>query len=294
MKKETLSCDVIQDLLPLYEDDCCSEKSRSLVEEHLKECMDCQKKSKSFQAALPFSEDVLENAEEQLIRKGMGRIKRIRYIGITALALCLVIVFALIPVVHYQTGTGVTYANLDEISMAKKFVKALETKDYEKAYTYLNIKGHFDELTSEAYQNNMNGDDSEEIIKGLEQIRTNGFDWYDEVCRAKFLENMISLEENNAIITSYRFLDVNKGYNEWYVDFKIRTECGDDYSLVVELDGNGINQIYLREDYISEMDGIKLQMDGAVMTCYIMPTLNETVCELLYEETNYDWRKLFE
>ena len=34
-------CDVIRDLLPLYEDEVCSEKSRDLVREHLEECQAC-------------------------------------------------------------------------------------------------------------------------------------------------------------------------------------------------------------------------------------------------------------
>lgn len=36
-------CDVIQDLLPLYQDKICSEKSREIVEEHISECAVCQK-----------------------------------------------------------------------------------------------------------------------------------------------------------------------------------------------------------------------------------------------------------
>ena len=36
-------CDVIQDLLPLYADEACSEESRKLVEEHISECGDCMK-----------------------------------------------------------------------------------------------------------------------------------------------------------------------------------------------------------------------------------------------------------
>ena len=35
-------CDIIKDLLPLYEDNICSEKSKDLIEEHLIECEDCR------------------------------------------------------------------------------------------------------------------------------------------------------------------------------------------------------------------------------------------------------------
>ena len=37
-----MECDVIRDLLPLYADEACSEKSRSLVNEHLLDCADCR------------------------------------------------------------------------------------------------------------------------------------------------------------------------------------------------------------------------------------------------------------
>ncbi|MDF2858702.1 MAG: hypothetical protein K0Q87_4553 [Neobacillus sp.] len=37
-----ISCDIIRDLLPLYHDKVCSEKSRKLVEEHLTSCNNCK------------------------------------------------------------------------------------------------------------------------------------------------------------------------------------------------------------------------------------------------------------
>ena len=36
-------CEVIRDLLPLYADRACSERSRTMVEEHLQECPDCRR-----------------------------------------------------------------------------------------------------------------------------------------------------------------------------------------------------------------------------------------------------------
>jgi predicted anti-sigma-YlaC factor YlaD len=35
-------CDVIRDLLPLYQDDTLSAKSKSTVEEHFAECLSCK------------------------------------------------------------------------------------------------------------------------------------------------------------------------------------------------------------------------------------------------------------
>ena len=38
-----LDCKVIEDLLPLYLDNVCSDTSKQLVGEHLKECEDCRR-----------------------------------------------------------------------------------------------------------------------------------------------------------------------------------------------------------------------------------------------------------
>lgn len=51
MKK--ISCDVIKDLLPLYKDDVCSEKSKDLIEEHLPECEDCREYLDALSSELP-------------------------------------------------------------------------------------------------------------------------------------------------------------------------------------------------------------------------------------------------
>ncbi len=39
-----MNCDIVRDLLPLYEDGLCSEESRRAVEEHLKTCEACRKR----------------------------------------------------------------------------------------------------------------------------------------------------------------------------------------------------------------------------------------------------------
>lgn len=46
-----MNCEIIQDLLPLYADDCCSKASRALVEAHLKTCPDCRALREAFGSA---------------------------------------------------------------------------------------------------------------------------------------------------------------------------------------------------------------------------------------------------
>lgn len=52
-----IPCDVIKDLLLLYEDDVCSEQSKDIVEEHLSECAECRQYYERMTEKLPeFSE----------------------------------------------------------------------------------------------------------------------------------------------------------------------------------------------------------------------------------------------
>lgn len=41
--EKKINCDIIKDLLPLYQDGVCSDFSREIIEEHLEECADCKK-----------------------------------------------------------------------------------------------------------------------------------------------------------------------------------------------------------------------------------------------------------
>lgn len=60
-----IPCDVIKDLLPLYEDGVCSEKSREMIEEHLAECPECTKLYEAMQEKLSEITISGDNREEQ-------------------------------------------------------------------------------------------------------------------------------------------------------------------------------------------------------------------------------------
>lgn len=57
-----ISCDVCMDLLPLVKDDVASEDSKVLVQNHIKECKNCQDILKSF-------EEIPKMNEEKIINK---------------------------------------------------------------------------------------------------------------------------------------------------------------------------------------------------------------------------------
>lgn len=69
-----LDCDVVRDLLPLYADDACSEKSRALVKEHLLDCAECRAMLIRLQNT--EIEDGLKSEKGTVIRYGEKRFRR--------------------------------------------------------------------------------------------------------------------------------------------------------------------------------------------------------------------------
>lgn len=73
------SCGLVQDLLPLYHDEVCSQESRSIVEEHLLECDNCKEAlvqlkeelvhTKSNQITELKKSDALKKLKQKLFRK---------------------------------------------------------------------------------------------------------------------------------------------------------------------------------------------------------------------------------
>ena len=71
MKKE---CEIVRDLLPLYVDDACSEASREIIDEHLKDCAGCAEYLEAIRAS--EAEGELKDEMAQVIRHQARRFKR--------------------------------------------------------------------------------------------------------------------------------------------------------------------------------------------------------------------------
>lgn len=86
-----ISCDIIRDLLPLYKDRVCSEKSMDLVEEHLPECEDCRKYLEAMGEELPPVQDVLPS-DARDFKKIASRLTLARIIPLCSFALIIAII----------------------------------------------------------------------------------------------------------------------------------------------------------------------------------------------------------
>lgn len=134
-----ISCNVIQDLLPLYMDQVVSEDSRILVEEHLKECQKCRTCLSEMEAEVPISydEEQREKAKQELknFQKFLSRKKR----KIVAFSVVLVLaVFTALVIFLNQTVISIKFEEAG--------IEILE-EDREKVTYRTNIPGNYTWVT---------------------------------------------------------------------------------------------------------------------------------------------------
>lgn len=297
MKRNWISCEVVQDLLPLYEDDCCSEQSKIIVEQHLKECEDCGKKYHQYEEKLPQIMEA-EVVDAKKIQRGMRKIQRWKIMGIVILCLVLVTVFVAVPAWNHIYGEGITYSNLKAVKMAYGFEKALASGDYEGAYSYLDIEGLYNDLLSTSMTPTNSA-----VMEGIEKVEVNGFEWYNAVAKEKFTENIKTLEEMNEMVSSYKGFRILKNADSWTVHFDhVKTTSGQEIEMQLDIYPDGIRGFHTAVNYVPidrvtdemTMNDAVAQKELMLSRLYISPTINETVMEILYGETEYEWEKLFE
>lgn len=90
MKKYDLPCNVIIDLLPLYNEGGCSEESRQIVEEHLQNCENCRELCGNI--SIPVKEDPPKPSESETFRKISRKLKKSRYSKLISAVLCVFLV----------------------------------------------------------------------------------------------------------------------------------------------------------------------------------------------------------
>lgn len=107
----SLNCNVIKDLLPLYVDDLSSEESTQLVEEHLAGCAQCRQLADTLKADVKFSAKDTD-PELDYLKKVRSKRKRLLFVTIALSAL----VFGTLLVAGVKTyiiGSPVSFYSID-------------------------------------------------------------------------------------------------------------------------------------------------------------------------------------
>lgn len=133
------NCELIQDLLPLYEEGLCAPASRQAVEEHLCECESCR----ALTAPLPIEEPKDTPAADRAVKKSMKKVKR-RWLA-SLLAAVLAVPLLLLGF-NQSRGYGLCFTNLDDVYTAWRFLHALETEDWEKAAKMHDYSNAYDSI----------------------------------------------------------------------------------------------------------------------------------------------------
>lgn len=139
-----ISCRVIEDILPLYVEDCCSNETKQLVEEHLLECDDCKEKQTKLCQPMFLTKEL--DADEKLYtkhaKKAFGKLQR------RLIAPILIIILLLIPLtwlgINEVKGDGVSFSSLKYAIKGYALLHELKAGDYEKAFSYLDLKALYD------------------------------------------------------------------------------------------------------------------------------------------------------
>ncbi len=141
-----MKCEVIRDLLFLYEENGCSDESRKLVEEHLRECEACR----NYQKKMRFPEQMMQDEsepdkeeikpekklpnEEKVIKKCFRKIRRRWAASLAAVVMIVpIVILGIMGWNEYQKEEGICFTNLDELYDAYRFMGLVEDEAYEQA-----------------------------------------------------------------------------------------------------------------------------------------------------------------
>ena len=116
------TCDIIRDLLPLYIDNACSERSRELVDEHLAECPDCAALREKLRHT--EVEEDLKEEKASVIAYAARRIRRrSTLVGALVSILCLVPLFVcLVVCIAFGYSMGIFFALLASYLVAASVI----------------------------------------------------------------------------------------------------------------------------------------------------------------------------
>ena len=74
---KNVTCSIVEDLLPLYMDGCCSKDSQQAVVEHMKTCEKCRETYRHLQSDLPtIANETTDMRSEEIARSLSKRIKK--------------------------------------------------------------------------------------------------------------------------------------------------------------------------------------------------------------------------
>lgn len=127
-----ITCNIIEDLMPLYVDEVLSDDSCHLVEEHISSCESCKKELEMLKQEKPvFEKDIPAQITDIEVKKSFQGVRRaiVKKRILTACA-AVVCVLAVLRVGYYFYAEKETYVSLEESGLEMRGDGLYATKTY--------------------------------------------------------------------------------------------------------------------------------------------------------------------
>ena len=139
-----LDCEIIEDLLPLYEDGVCSEKSREAVQLHLSQCSRC---ARLVGNTLPEPDLPELPPEERAVKRSLRKVRKRWIVSLIAVMLVLPIAYMLCKLGWNEyRNQGVCFSNLGTVRRAEQFAEDLEDGDWEAVAAEMDFSRDYDSI----------------------------------------------------------------------------------------------------------------------------------------------------
>ena len=252
----------MEDILPLYVDECCSEDTKQLIEEHLLECEHCNEKLTKLKQPMfiPQETSMDEKTYAKHAKRAFGKLRRRLVISIL-----MILIFS-IPLtwlgINEVRGDGVSYSSLPYVIRGNALLESLKNGNYEKAFSYLNLKALYDWET-----------EFEEVDLDLmyKQVKIGGDSFYiDEETYNNDYQNYLTDKDEatfwrSIYLRENYMIPVNKAELylkdlediEWYklMEYKVNGRAyyinGEYFSYKIENVGNSLFRI-MQDDYYNQ------------------------------------------
>jgi hypothetical protein len=238
-----IKCPVIEDLLPLYIDEVCSEESKMIVEEHLMECELCSNKFTVQKSEIIIDDNVIK--ENLKSKEPFKRIKKSQMIR-------LIIIFVTIPLLLLSfmevRGDGIGFSALYGRHKVERFLSYVEKGQFASATRYIAFPGgRYEKMEKE-------DEAKKEWFTDMQELKNQGIE--------------ITSHRQNAIITDDGF---TSGYVIVSVAYENKTY---DFSLFISTNngkvepGNLSNNINNKSQEPTEVETMLIEKISNVISTY--------------------------
>lgn len=222
-----LSCEIVQDLMPLLEDDVCSEQSRRAIEEHLQECEKCRRLIACTEK-IPTLITEPARAADKVVVKSFKKVHRRWWIS---LLLVILLVPACVLGWNQYCGQGASYTNLHEIYIGNAFMSQLQKRNYEEAFRYVDIERLKETWLEEWFD--------EETLADIED---DGMREFREA--ASMLEEVGGIEE-------FQYIGIKKDAFCYRLIYTVLI-CGEEHQVTVGITDDGVRSFLCEGSFLDD------------------------------------------